>query len=70
MKLSDYIVELQNIFENHGDLEVQTSGPGGRREAPEPSIAYARILKGRESKPRFWWWADEEDRKGDKVCRV
>ena len=73
MILSDYIKALQAIEAEHGDLEVQTEFcDQARVEAGKPKVAFALVLKGRESKPRFWldWFSDHKDRKGQKVVRL
>lgn len=71
MKISEYIAALESIRSQHGDIEVQKSGTLGDREtAPEPKLAHALTLKGRETKPRFWCGGKDESRKGEPVCRV
>lgn len=70
MKLREYIDQLQVLLEAHGDLEVQTSFDFNRRVAPPPAVAYALLLKGRETKSRFWAPYYGDERKGDKVVQV
>ena len=36
MKISEYRMILAQIEQEHGDLEVETDGIGGRRTANEP----------------------------------
>ncbi len=69
MKISAYITELEKIKSEAGDIEVQTNGFNGRQEANSPKLSYTLILKGREYKPRFWNY-DDEDRKGNAVCKI
>lgn len=71
MKLSTYILLLQSIQNEHGDLDVDSlSVSFDRKEAKIPEIAYRKILKGRESKPSFWSSYSKEDCKGEKVVKV
>ena len=72
MNIIEYIYQLEKVRDNHGpDLEVQTFHfDGSRQEARTPVLAYTMKLKGRENRPRFWDPYEEEDRKGDPVCRV
>lgn len=68
MKISEYIRRLEEVQAEIGDVEVQKDDLAGRVEAPAPKSAYALILKGRESRNRFWY--GEAGRKGGAVCRV
>lgn len=70
MKISEYIKELERVMANVGDVDVQTDDSWGRNEAPQPTVAYVRILTGRQHKPRFWGAYDPENTKGATVCRV
>jgi hypothetical protein len=71
MKISQYIRELEAIRDQHGaDLEVQKEGWNGRCTAGSPAVSHESILKGRESKQRFWSHHDDVERKGAAVCRV
>lgn len=72
MKLSEYIKQLEGLLGTHGDLEVETLSIDLRRvTAPLPTLAYVKVLKGRESKPIFWHpIMDEQDRKGPAVIKV
>ena len=71
MKISEYIKELEVIMEKEGDLEVQNDTLGwGRGAAPCPEIGYELILRGRESRPRFWYKCDGDERKGSAVCHI
>ena len=62
------IAALEEIREEHGDLEVDTFGHYGRRPAMAPTVEHRLILKPRQSRPMFWskWYG--EDCKGEKVC--
>lgn len=70
MKISEYIVELEKIKKEIGDVDVQREGVFGRESANPPTIRHELILKGRESKPRFWFSFEGEDRKGNVVCKI
>ena len=72
MKISDFIYVFEYIEKEHGDLDVETLGWDERRVmAKLPAVDYRATLKGRESKPRFLsFFYNEEDRKGEKVCRL
>lgn len=73
MKISEYIKALETIRAEHGDLELDTmSVDGCRRPACSPKVGFRKILKGRESKPAFWyeWASDCVGRQGDKVCVI
>ena len=70
MKLSEYIKQLEFLFETEGDLEVDTYREWDRIQAPSPKVAFRKILKGRETKPRFWDWTDGEAAKGEKVIKI
>ena len=68
MLVSEYIEQLKKFAEEHGDLEVETYGFNDERiTARTPRLAYKKILKGRESKPRFAYFSEE---KGDPVCGI
>ena len=68
MKISDMIAALEEIREEHGDLEVDTYGRYGRLPVMAPMIKYRLILKNRRTRPEFWCEWNGEDRKGEKVC--
>lgn len=70
MKISEYIKHLESVQSEIGDVEVQRENHWGRDSAPEPVAAFALILNGRESRPRFWSAYEGEERKGGPVCRV
>jgi len=70
MKLSKYIKQLEVLFETEGDVEVDTYRAWDRIPAPDPKVAFRKILKGRETKPRFWNWAGGEAAKGAMVIKV
>jgi exosome complex RNA-binding protein Csl4 len=70
MKASEYIKEIQNLIDIHGDLEITTQ----RIDcsviiARSPVVRHRLILKGRESKCRYFGYEDES-RKGEKVIGV
>lgn len=74
MKITELIEELTQILEQHGDLEVETSESGRRVPIRAPKLAYRAKLKGKEWLPRFFCvyahGKDEEERKGEPVCRI
>jgi hypothetical protein len=71
MILSDYIKALQAIEAEHGDLEVETFfHDWSRRTAPNPGIAFAKILRHRERRAEFWHSLHGNEQKGQKVVRV
>ncbi len=74
MKITEFIEELTQILEQHGDLEVETSECGRRVPIRAPKLAYRAKLKGEEWLPRFHSYyadgADAEERIGDPVCRL
>jgi hypothetical protein len=71
MKISEYIEALSDLMSKHGDLEVESYSINlSRRIAQRPVVRHTKILKGRESKPRFWDSIDGEDRKGHKVVYI
>lgn len=70
MKISEYICRLEQVKAELGDVEVHHDEYAGRFPASQPKAGYALVLKGRESRPRFWHIADGEDRKGEPLCRV
>jgi hypothetical protein len=73
MKISEYILQMQSIMQEHGDLEVETIGAWFHRVSAEaPSVCYRKVLSGRESKPVFWdkYQKNADEVKGEKVCRV
>ena len=69
MKLSEYIRHLQQLLEDHGDLLVTTYGWRGVHEVNAPEVKHMLILKGRESKRRYWAY-EQPDRKGDLVISI
>lgn len=71
MKISEYILCLEQIQRNYGDIEVQKYGHAYERvTAPAPVVCYEAILKGRETKPRFAHSSTEDHLKGVVVCKV
>jgi len=70
MKVSEMIEKLQQFAEEHGDLECESSFLGDRVSNGGPELKHRKILKGRETKPRFWYRGDGEDRKGEPVCKL
>lgn len=70
MKISEYIVALEMIKDEHGALEVDSDWVRGRRTVAVPVIAFRKILSKRESKDEFWDSYLDESAKGEKVCRV
>jgi hypothetical protein len=71
MTISQLITALQAIQQEHGDLEVDTTGFDCRRTSQQaPEIAYRKVLQGRESRPAFFHKLDGESRRGDKVVRL
>lgn len=71
MKISEYIEALSDLMCKHGDLEVESYTIDlSRRTASDPVVRYTKILKGRETKLRFWDSIDGEDRKGHKVVYI
>lgn len=75
MKISEYIEELEAIKEEHGDLDMETYAIDcARISVRAPTVDYRAVLFGRESKPRFFsdfrFEKDNEDRRGEKVCKL
>lgn len=70
MKLLNFIYELQDLYKEHGNLDVKRDGLGGAKDAFKPSIQYMKILSKRESVPRFWKRSYKEEAKGDKVVEI
>lgn len=70
MKISEFIESLQRIQEEHGDLEVHTYGRYGRMNQPAPTVAFCKLLKGRETRLEFLYPWEPEERRGEKVCKV
>lgn len=72
MKISEYVVALNELMRIHGDLEVQShSFDYERQTAPLPKIAYSAILSKRERKAKFWHpLSDKENARGEKVVYV
>jgi hypothetical protein len=75
MKITELILELTQILQQHGDLDVETTDSSQRREPIRPPrLAYRAKLKGKEWMPRFFdpyrYGKDAEERKGDPVCRL
>ena len=69
MTISEYIRELEAIRAEHGELEIETYGLScGRCPASTPTIAYKKILAGRQRRPAFWSY--DLKTKGEKVVRV
>jgi len=74
MKISELILLLEALKNEHGDLDVETYGyDGSRIPLNAPRIDHQAILKGREHKERFataLYGDAHESRKGTKVCRL
>jgi hypothetical protein len=71
MTITEYIAKLEAIRAEHGELLVDTfRGSGIRTEAPDPRVAYRKILSPRESRPSFWDQTDGLTKKGSKVVQV
>ena len=70
LRISDVIAQLMKIKHNHGNLAVETSLAGRRCSHHGAKIAHRKILKGRESSPCFASSIDDDDRRGDKVCKL
>ena len=74
MKASEYINCLQALIDEHGDLEVNVIGGSGNRiDAPEPTIAFKKVLSKRERKPAFWYdwkYTNLTEIQGEKVIRL
>jgi hypothetical protein len=71
MKVSDMIRLLEEFRAEHGDLPVERFGVDcNRQAAAPPRLEHRKILKGRESCPRFWQSYNEPDRKGEPVCKL
>ena len=55
MKITELILELTQILQQHGDLDVETTDSSQRRVLiSPPRLAYRAKLKGREWMPRFF----------------
>jgi hypothetical protein len=71
MKISEHIVAMQALQDEHGDLDVErVDARYDRVMANQPIIAFRKILKGRESKPCFFSTSDSPEQKGEKVCQI
>lgn len=71
MKLNVFIAKLRQIKNEHGNLEVDTDDQNGARISHAgPTVAFRKILEGRETKPKFFTDSDLNSKRGDKVCRV
>lgn len=76
MKISELIALLKAMKQEHGDLDVERADSTLTRvPVRAPRLDHKAILKGREHKPRFASScyspsSDEEDRRGEKVCRL
>ena len=70
MLVSEFIEEMKRFLEKHGDIPVDTYGFDGRFEHRGPTLSYRKILKGRERRDEFCRLHDDQDRKGDPVCRI
>ena len=71
MKLKAYIDHLETLYLKHGDLDVDTLTSSGREPARPPTLAYRKVLQGRERRPGFWsMGAGHEERKGEQVVKI
>lgn len=73
MRISDFIFALEQIQDEHGDLEVETYDYNHVRVlATPPCVDYRAIFDGREEVPRFAssFLGDKLSRVGGKVCRL
>lgn len=72
MKITEYMACLQAIFNEHGDLEVETLSRLTDSRIPHigPTVTHVRVLQGNERKARFVLGSDPKWRHGKKVCRV
>jgi hypothetical protein len=71
MRISEYIAQLQRVMGTNGDLEVETYGAGGNRQAAGvPQVDYRCVLVGKQWKQRFWHHYEPTDQRGVKVCRI
>lgn len=81
MRLSEYIRELQELLECHGDLPVEAWTPAlGRRAAPLPTLAYQlKVQDGprggtargtRNDVMSFWHETDHPSLRGNAVIRI
>ncbi len=71
MKASEYILKLQTLVEQEGDLEVKCIGGNFNViTALSPEVRHMKILKGRESKSSFAYSFDPPERFGDKVISI
>jgi hypothetical protein len=75
MKLSEYILKLNNLLESEGDIEVLTRDPfrtvGAYQNVPLPEVAYKAVLNKRERTPRFHGNLGESElNRGEKVVRI
>lgn len=72
MKISEYMACLQAIFNEHGDLEVETLSRLTDSRVPHigPTVTHVRILQSNEKRPRFVLNSDPVWRRGKKVCRI
>jgi hypothetical protein len=70
-KLSEVIMELQAILEEHGDLPVKYFHPRGSCEDyNSPGVGFLRKLAGREFKKRVWEAGDKPELKSTKIVII
>ena len=71
MTISEYVRHLERIKREHGDLPVEDyDSYSGRGAAIKPEVAYRKVLRKRERKPRFWLDYEAQELKGEKVVRI
>lgn len=70
MTLKEYIDTLTAIYDEHGDLDVETATFSGREPARNPRLAHRKILTGRQRRPEFWNHWNGESTKGEMVVQV
>lgn len=71
MTISEYILELEKIRAEHGELRV--TKPNGNSEVSnaKPSVRFVRINKGRQRRIEYWSpYIDTEEAQGEKVVGV
>jgi hypothetical protein len=71
MKISEYIMALRDVQDEHGDLEVtHTSLDGHVRPAPLPKVNHILILTEKQHKTKYWTSHHPIERRGSLVVEA
>lgn len=66
MKLSDFIIALQEIYQQHGELDVETYNSSSTRVV----VAATVVAHRHKIMPVFWDESDGEELCGETVVRI